>query len=868
MKGVFKLLRSFCPDHLYEAIEGDLLQKFEKDVKQFGEKRAKRRLLWNVIRFCRPGILLRNKHSINLYPIMISNYLKFSMRNMRRHSVFTFINVTGLVMGIAVCLLMLNYVEFEKSYDKFFPRSKDIVRVSYSRLIDNELQYSKAQIFPAVGETLKETIPAVENYVRMFPVTTHVEAVMMIEEKDQQKTFTESSIYAVDSTFLDIFPLEFLEGDRSTALNGENKIILSESAANKYFGNTEAINKTIHWKGMGDRLVTGVFKDLPANSHLQFNFLTSWMNVYEDRSAWNWDGFYTYLLLRPNTDQAEVESMMQKVLTEKMKGNENANRATADFFLQPIEEIHLHSNLSGEMQTNGSERIINVLQTVAAFILVLALINYLNLSLARAIRRAKEIGVRKIIGSSRHQLMTLFFTESFLLNLIAFIIALAVALLLSPVFNSLTGKNMEMEILLNPIFIFIAFGAIILFSFLVGFYPSRNLASVSPTLALKGGHFSNSKGILRKSLLTIQFVTTILLISATLIIQRQNSFMQNQDLGFDVHQNIVIKTMSGPGAETDSAYTNKINLFKSRVKTQTYTINASVTSSIPGRENEWLGRLRKSENNPELISTSRTRVDADFIETYGLKLVAGRNFADENPKQVILNETAVSMLGYKNAQEAVGNKLMGSSEIIGVIEDFHERSMQEPILASMYTPGQGYTKFITVKINSNDASQTIELLQQQWATVFPDKPFDYFFLDEYFNRQYQKEEQLQKVFGYLSAIGLGIACLGLFGFTYFMTYQRTKEIGIRKTLGATMLSIIKLLSTEFAIVLLLAGAVAFPLSYYAGSLWLSTYPVRIWLSAMDFILLVALVAIFAFASILFLLVRSVNTNATDALKHE
>ncbi len=868
MKNIFRLLRSFCSDHLYEEIEGDLLQKFEKDVKLFGEKRAKRRLLWNVVRFFRPGILLRNKRSIHLYPIMISNYLKFSVRNMRRHSVFTFINITGLVMGIAVCLLMLNYVEFEKSYDKFFQRSKDIVRVSYSRLIDNELQYSKAQIFPAVGETLKETIPAVESYTRMFPVTTHVEAVMMIEVEGQQKTFTESSVYAVDSTFLEIFPLEFIEGNPSTALQGSNKIILSESAAKKYFENTEALNKTIHWQGMNDQVVTGVYKDLPANSHLQFNFLTSWMNVYGDRSAWNWDGFYTYLLLRPNTDQAEVESMMQKILTEKMKGNENANRATANFFLQPIEDIHLHSNLVSEMQSNGSERVVNVLQVVAAFILILALINYLNLSLARAIRRAKEIGVRKIIGSSRHQLMTLFFTESFLLNMIAFIIALVVALLLTPVFNSLTGKNIEMEILFNPMFISVAFGAIILFSFLVGFYPSRNLASVSPTVVLKGGKFSNSKGILRKTLLTIQFVTTILLISATLIIQRQNSFMQNQDLGFDTNQNVVIKTLSGPGAEIDSTFISRINLFKERVKDQPYAVNVTISSNIPGRENEWLGRLRKSEENPELISTSRTRVDKDFIDTYGLKLLAGRNFTDEQPKQVILNQTAVTMLGYKNADEAIGNLLMGSSEIIGVIEDFHERSLQEPVLASMYTPGQCYMKFITVKINSENASGTIEQLQQQWATVFPGKPFDYFFLDEYFNRQYQKEEQLQKVFSSLSAIGLGIACLGLFGFTYFMTYQRTKEIGIRKTLGATMLNIIKLLSAEFAIVLLLAGAVAFPLSYYAGGLWLSTYPVRIWLSAIDFILPIAVVAIFAFASILFLLVRSANTNATEALKHE
>lgn len=866
---VFRFLSWFCPTHLFEEIEGDLIQKFNRDVKVFGERKAKRRLLWNTIRFLRPGILLRYKFSPQSRPGMILNYLKFSFRSMRRHSVFTFINVAGLAMGIAVCLLMLNYVSFEKSYDAFFTRSKDIVRVSYSRLIDNELQYSKAQIFPAVGETLKAAIPAVENYTRLFPITTHVEAVMTIGESDERKTFMESSVYAVDSTFLTIFPLDFIEGDPFTALKGEFKIILSESSALKYFGNSEALNKTIHWEGMGDWIVTGIYKDMPANSHMQFNILASWMNVYEDRSAWNWDGFYTYLLLQPNTNLTDVETSIQKVLAPKLAGNENANRTTASFFLQPLENIHLHSNLSGEMQVNGNDQTVRVLHWVAGFILVLALINYLNLSVARAIRRAKEIGVRKIVGSSRYQLQILFFTESFLINLIALAIAVLLSLILLPVFNSLTGKHMEMNLLLNPVFISVVLIFLIIFSIVVGFCPTRNLASINPVQAMKGGKLSNLNGrFLRRSLLSIQFLTTILLISAALIIQRQVSFMQHQELGFDVDQSIVIKTINGPGAETDSAYTNKIRLFKSRVKDQAYAVNATITSSIPGRENEWLGRLRKSEDNPELISTARTRVDKDFIETFGLKLVAGRNFADENPKQIILNEKAVRMLGYKNAREAIGNLLMGSSEIIGVVNDFHERSLQEPILPSMYTPGQGYVKFITVKINSNDLAETLASLQQQWLTIFPDKPFDYFFLDEFFNRQYQREQQLQKVFSYLSAIGLSIACLGLFGFTYFMTYQRTKEIGIRKTLGATMLNIIRLLSTEFAMLLLLAGVLAFPISYYASNFWLSNYPVRIWLGSFDFILPFLLVSFFAFASILFLLIRSAKTNATEALKHE
>ncbi len=866
---IFKILRLFCPSHLYEEIEGDLIQKFEQDSKRFGEVRAKRRLIWNAIRFFRPEIVSRNKFSNQQKQTMISSYLRFSWRSIARHKVFSIINVTGLAIGMAVCLLILNYVMFEKSYDTFFDRHQDIIRVGYSRFIDNELQYNKAQIFPAVGETLKESIPAIENYTRLFPITTHVEAVLWVEEDGNRKDLIEPAVYAVDSSFLKVFSMHLLRGNPLTALIGEKKLLLSESAALKFFGHTDVLDKTIHWDGMGDWLVTGVFEDLPTNSHMQFDLLISWMDVYGEKSAWNWDGFYTYLLLRPDAHPDATERLAQHILDEKTKGTENANRVTSKFFFQPIDDIHLRSQLTGEMQPNGNAEVVKALQLVACVILALALINYINLSVARAIKRSKEIGVRKIIGSSQIQLSILFFTESFLVNLIGFAIAITLVYSLSDLFSLLAGKIVSIVIWTDPaLFASTSFGILVLFSLLAGFYPARILSSFSPIAAMKSSvSVSGGKGV-RRSLLVIQFLITMVLVTMTLVIKNQISFMQNQELGFALHQNVVIKSLATAGAEMDSTFINNMELFKARIKENAHIVNATITSNIPGRENEWLGRLRRSEQDKELISTSRTRVDKDFIQTYGLSLVAGRNFSNENPNQVILNQSTAKMLGYKTEQEAIGNKLMSNFEIVGVVKDFHERSIHELITSAMYTPGQGYMKFITVNVNTTNFNGALPFLKQQWKSVFPDKPFEYFLLDEFFNRQYNQEQQLSNVFQYFSAIGLGIACLGLFGFTYFITHQRTREIGIRKTLGASLKNIIQLLSSELALFLLIAGLLAGPVSYYLADHWLSEYPVRAIPGFVIFVLPVLLVSFFAFTSIIILLIRSARTNPVEAIRHE
>lgn len=796
---------------------------------------------------------------------MTLNNLKFSWRNIRRHQVFSVINITGLVMGITVCLLMLNFVVFEKSYDKFFERHEDIVRVGYTRLIDNQPQFSKAQVFPAVGEVLQESVPAVEQYARLFPMATHIDAVLHIN--DNNKSFHETSLFAVDSTFLKIFSIELLQGDKNRALSGENKVMLSESIAIKYFGHTDVLNKVITWNGMGDYMVTGVFKNLPENSHLKFDLLFSWMNVYEERSKWNWDGFYTYLLLKPNSNLATLEPLMQRVLNKKSQAPKD-DRVSAQYFLQPLTSIHLTSNLTGEINANGNKKVVESFLLIAFAILLLAVFNYINLTIARSVKRAKEVGVRKIIGSTRSQLMNLFFTESFLLSLTAFIISIGLIFLLLPFLGSLAGKPIVILLWKDGVeFIGLSLLAIVIFSVLAGYYPSRVLTSFNPVVVLKGATVNGRKrNGLRRSLLLIQFVITIILVTASLLIQKQVTFMQDQDLGFALKQNIVINSFVTPG--NDSTFLRKVESFKDHLKQLTAVKGVTITSNIPGRENEWIGRLRRSENDTELISASRTRVDKDFIQTYGLTLTAGKNFDSEDPNQVILNQSTVRMLGYKNDEEAIGNLLLGDSRIVGVVKDFHERSLHEPILPYFYTPGQGYMKFITVNIVSQDVRETLASIESQWKEIFPETPFEYFFLDEFFNRQYGKEKQLGNIFMSFSIIGVTIACLGLFGFMYFIAHQRSKEIGIRKTLGASFLHLIKLLSIEYASILMLAGVVAGPIGFYFLNNWLTKYPVNVGLQISDFILPVFGVGLLALLSIAAILIRAVKINPTEVLKNE
>lgn len=787
---------------------------------------------------------------------------------MEKHKVFSFVNIIGLSVSMAVCLVITNYILFEKSYDLFHENNADIYRVSYSRFIDGEFQYSKAQVYPAVGEKLKESIPEVKEYTRIFDVTSQNEAVLSINVEESQNIFTESSIYAVDSSFLKIFTIPLTSGDPETALYNPNGFLLSESIAKKFFGDEDPIGKTIHWKDMGEWQVTGVFPDLPENSHMKFDILTSWMPPYGERSLWNWDGFYTYILLASGSDYSKIETMIQSVLDESTSKRHDPTRIKSTFFLQPLKHIHLHSHLNGEMRINGNHKMIITLQVIALTILILAVINYFNLSLARSIKRTKEVGVRKVIGSTRTQLAGLFFTESLLFNFFALILSITLFTLSQHYFSNLVGKPIGSLIWKSPLQTGAYIGLMIIFiAVLTAIYSTRLVVANPFGSAGKIRNYSMSSSV-RKTLLTFQFMTTIIMVVGTLLIQKQTSFMLDQSPGFDLNQNLVVKTFAGPFAERDSTIINKLRLFKEKVKTYSTVKNVSISSNIPGIENSWVGRLRKSETDDDLITASRTRVDIDYIDTYNLELIAGKNFSSENPDQVILNHSAIKVFGYNSPEDALGIKLMGDHEIIGVINDYHEQSLQYPVIPTMLTTGQGYLKYITINVNPGNFNHVVKEIQEVWSTIFPELPFDYFFLDQFFNMQYQQEQRLTKIFAYFSGIGIFISCLGLFGFTYYVAHQRIKEIGIRKTLGASVFNLLKLLSLESVRLVLIAGTVALPLSYYLSIEWLSSYAIKIEPGIQLYLLSIILIGSLAFLSTLFLILKVIKINPAESLRYE
>ncbi len=798
---------------------------------------------------------------------MVKHYFRIAFRGLLKNKVFGFVNILGLAISMLCCFFIAQYAIHEFSYDDFHVNGNNIYRINYSRYLDGELQYKKAQVFPGVGETVNAEVPQVKNSVRIFPVNIHIETLFSIDHNQDKKSFQETSVVAVDDTFLSIFSIILLKGDSATALQGENKILLSETAAQRYFGDTDPINQVIAWDGMGEYTVSGVFKSLPENSHMNFEFITSWLDVAGGNSKWNWDGFYTYVLLEEGTNLKETTDLIQMSINSKTHDAETKNRVSSIYELKPLKSIHLESNLLGEMQPNGSKKTVITLIISGIIILIIAIVNYTNLSLARIFKRTKEVGVRKVIGSSSAQLINQFFIESLTINLLALSIAIVLHHLLNDSFNALIGIQTTPIFSSNVILVCsILTGLILLIAAIASLIPSKYLVSQGPIKAIKGLHVNVSTGtFMKRSLLAFQFLSTAVLISGAIIIYKQIRFMRNQDLGYEINQKLIVKTLAGPGAEMDSVFQQQMELFKNlsaEIPTVGYT---TITSNIPGRENDWQGRI-PSNINEEQIQIYRTRIDPDFFDTYKINFIASKEItASENA--AIINESAAKQLGYSDPAEAIGNILFGEKEIVGVVKDYNEQSLHTKIAPAMYTFGQGYMKFITVDIDS-DVAETVKALEGKWNTLFPDKPFEYFFLDSFFDQQYARDQRLGNVSALFSAISIFIACLGLFGFSYFVVYQRIKEIGIRKVLGASTHSLINLLMGEFLVVILISSAFSIPIVIYLANMWLADYAYRIDLNPIYFILPTLIVVGIAFITIIMHLLQALRANPADSLKYE
>ncbi len=807
---------------------------------------------------------------------MLKNYLTTAFREILKNKIFSLIHIFGLSMGIAAFVLILRYSFYELSYDNFYRNADQIYRVRQDRYDKGKLSTTWAAGCAAIGPALKNQFPEVLAFGRL----TNVSGIININESN----FREDRMYAANSAFLAMFPVRMLEGVDSTALNEPYTAVISESIAKKYYGGKDVTGKTFRFNKNVVFKITGVFKDVPENTHFKFNILLSWPTYIkwsgpEMETAWNWDGYYTYILLQKGTDIKAFEKKMNE-FTDKETGSVSRQyNQWAVYILQPLKSIHLNSNLMFESEVNGDARTVYFLMIIAFIILIIAWVNYINLSTVKAIFRSREVAIRKISGAFRIQLIRQFLTESFTINLIASLFALIIVIVSMPFFRVLTGRQMN----LNSPEIWILFAAMIVAGPIVsGIYPALVISSFRPMAIFRGKLNGAPGGVsIRKILVVFQFAASVALIAVTFTVYRQLIYMRNQDLGININQTLVIK---GPGV-ADSTYDEKLTAFKAELLKYPAIKAVTASTSIPGTKVQWnAGGIRRVSDDDTKSNQYRViGVDYDFVSAYNLALVTGRNFSKEygtNDGCVLFNEEAVKLMDFKTPESAIGEMIFfwGSNyKIIGILKNFHQESLKEKYDALIFRFTPGTRNYFSVKLNFAGESgsdsykmsrATIETIKINWDRFFPGNPFDYFFLSDQYDNQYRAEKQFRTIFELFSILAVIIACLGLFGLSWFIIVQRTKEIGIRKVNGASVSEILLLICTDFFKLVLTGIAIAAPVAYLFSVNWLEKYPFRVGFSWWLFILAGVIILVISAITISYNAMIIAHTNPARSLKYE
>jgi putative ABC transport system permease protein len=813
---------------------------------------------------------------------MLKNHLKLALRNLVKRKGYSALNIVGLAIGIACCLLIFQYVAYERSYDSFHKNADQIVRIRLDAYQKGKLAWQSATSYPAIAPAMKKEFPEVENFCRL------IDANLLLSNSARNVKFNETKGYFADPSVLDMFNIQLLKGSRTSALDGPDKILLSETMAKKYFGREEPIGKRLTARDgrSRDLEVTGVFKDYPANSHLIINHLVSYstlgkeMRMQGDSSnatetAWGWYDFYVYLQLKPGADWKALQAKLPAFSDRHMNstGYSKANNSRSELYLIPLKDIHLYSNYLQEAEVNGNGKAVGFLYLIAFFIIIIAWVNYTNLATARSLERAKEVGMRKVLGALRRDLIWQFLTESFLLNFLAFILALGSAFLLAPAFNDLIGSSGAKSFSL-PLNYSLLLGSIFLAgAFLSGIYPAFVLSGYQPITVLKGLFKNNSKGLfLRKGLITGQFAISVILIAGTILVYQQVQFMRKQQLGVNLNQTLVLE---GASSLQDSVYRNVFQPFKTSLLQQTGIQSVTASSSVMGKEIYWTrGFVRVGEEDKSGVTLFNMAIDYDFLPAYGMKLAAGRNFSRQfgtDGKSVLINEKAADLLGFKDPADAVNGKLITNKDtltIVGVVANYHHEGLQKAIDPMVLLIDPGIRNYYSLKVSSGDMAQTIAGVEKKWNAYFPDDPFSYFFLDDSFNEQYKSDTRFGKVFGLFAFLAILIACFGLLGLSAYNVLQRTREIGIRKVLGASVQSLIVLLSREFLYLVLASLLIAVPLTWWTMNNWLQDFAYRISIHWWVFGIAGVMAVLIALSTVGFQALRAALRNPVKSLRAE
>lgn len=801
---------------------------------------------------------------------MFRNYVKIALRHMWRSKAYTFINIGGLAISLAAFTIIFLYVRDELQYDQYHEKSERIYRLNCRYYLPNDAGFEDyAAVGPSVGPQVEPDYPEIEKTVRFKKFDRE-----LIQLSSSPDKFYEDIVFA-DSTALQVFNYQFLHGDAKRALDGPFQLVVSASAANKYFGRENVVGETMRMPNDSSTFrISGVIADIPDQSHMRFDFLASVssLRALGVRMTGNWWNFsyHTFFLLKPDVDLKAFQEKIRSISRRYIPQQEDGSGYRQEYSLTNLKRIHLESHLRGEFSANGRLSNVIIFMIVGILILLIACVNVVNLWTARSMIRAREVGLRKVIGARRNELMQQFLGESILLVVVAALFAVGIAELSLSWINTITQKHLSMTVFLQPTMIVSALTFLLLMGLAAGFYPAVFLAGFHALSMVKGGFRSSRKGRhLRRTLVILQFVISIGLIAGIGVIHEQMEYMRRADLGFAGDQVVVMETQDDP--QTRVAY----SVLKEEALNLPGVKMTSLSSDVPGKE---LGnnvvRLGWGEDAP-WNDMRFLRADYDFFELFGIELVAGRFFnrsypSDEN-EAFLLNESGVRRLGFSSPEDALDKPLKWQNKkgrVIGVIKDFHWRSLQHEIEPFIVVLQTSHASHLSIKVDAATWPETKTALEALFARVMPDRKFGYIFLNDDFERQYRSEERFQEIFLVFTILALMVACLGLFGLTAFSAEQRTKEIGVRKILGASTSNIVVLFSKEFVVMVVTAGALAIPLSYLAMNRWLQEFAYRTEISPLLFLGAISMALMLALCTVSFLAFRSARMNPAEALRYE
>lgn len=867
-----RVLRRLLKKEYVEEIEGDMEEIFLAIAEERSVAAAKRAYYWETLKLLRPS-LLRNFKSSPTYNNfgMYKNYLSVAWRNLLKKKGYSAINIFGLALGIACCMLIFMYVSYERSFDDYHTKGDRIYRLIHgNRNNANATESYWVWHNAPVGQALLDNFPEIEKVVQFSG-----RADILLTNGDI--THQEEGVFFMDSTAFDVFSWKLLKGNPKTALAAPFSIVLTESTARKYFGDEDPLGKTLTGSGSagrsdaGEYLVTGVMKDVPPNSHFRFNALLSMSTFRKSRpdvfKAWGYVDFYTYFLVNEQFDRATFESKIPAFL----KRQTDDPQSQYNIVIEPLKEMYLGTVAQRQPGETGSIANLYIFSVIGLFVLAIAIINFMNLSTARSMERSKEVGIRKSIGAQRRNLAFQFLGESFLIVSLSMIVAIGLVLLALPAMNNITARLLEIGHFITLRNVALLLAATFVIGMVAGSYPSFVLSSFDPVKVLKGINRSGRRGVtLRRALVIFQFSLSIALIAGTIVVSFQMNHILNKELGFDKEHMLIL----------DYNYDGQVNNMREVLKTEMEALpdvlSVAFSRSVPGSyfPNAYT-EIVSPEGEVKGMAQPIFQVGVDFINHYNLELVAGRSYSRDHPSDTIgglvINEAAARQYGYANPADIVGKKYAQwgrEGEIIGVVKDFNFISLHRNI-EPLTLPYEPYaSRYMSLKVQSQDMAGTIAAVRKIWTTLVPHRPFLYNFLDETFDRQYQKDFRFRTMFTAFSSLAIFIACLGLLGLATFTAELRTKEIGIRKVLGASVNSIVALLSKDFVILILIAIVIATPAAWFTMNRWLEGFAYRVEIQFWIFLLAGLASTVIAAITISFHALKAAHRNPVTSLRSE